>query len=65
MIAEQKDRSAANMHIRAFGIGAEHALTDRGNIVLRAAYNQEHDADPLALVGTTDKLFKLDIRYMW
>jgi hypothetical protein len=36
-----------------------------GNVVLRASYNQEHDGDPLALVGTTDKLFKLDIRYMW
>lgn len=53
------------MHTRAWGIGAEHALTDRGNVVMRAAFTQEHDGDPLALAGTTDKLFKLDIRYMW
>jgi len=54
-----------NMHTRAFGIGAEHALTEKGNIVLRGAFTQEHDGDPVALVGTTDKLFRLDIRYMW
>lgn len=53
------------MHTRAWGVGAEHALTDLGNVVLRGTYNQEHDADPLALVGTTDKLFKVDLRYMW
>ena len=53
------------MHTRAWGIGGEHALTSLGNVVLRAAYNQEHDGDPVALVGTTDKLFRLDIRYMW
>jgi hypothetical protein len=53
------------MHTRAWGIGGERALTTLGNVVLRASYNQEHDGDPVALVGTTDKLFKLDIRYMW
>jgi hypothetical protein len=53
------------MHTQAWGIGGEHALSKLGNIVLRAAYNQEHDGDPVALAGTTDKLFKLDIRYMW
>jgi hypothetical protein len=53
------------MHTRAFGIGAEHALTQTGNIVVRAAYNQEHDADPVAQMGSTDKLFKLDFRFMW
>ncbi len=53
------------MHTRAWGIGGERALTPLGNVVLRASYNQEHDADPVALAGTTDKLFKLDIRYMW
>jgi hypothetical protein len=54
-----------NVHTRAWGIGAEHALTQLGNIVLRAAYNQEHDADPVAVLGTTDKLFKVDFRFMW
>ncbi len=54
-----------NMHTRAWGFGAEHALTQEGNIVARATYNQEHDGDPLALLGATDKLFKLDFRFMW
>jgi hypothetical protein len=53
------------MHTRAWGIGAEHALTDLGNVVARAAYTQEHDGDALALTGTTDKLFKFDVRFMW
>ena len=53
------------MHTRAWGIGAEHALTTRGNVVARATYNQEHDGDPVALVGTTDKKFMFDVRVMW
>lgn len=53
------------VHTRAWGIGAEHALTERGNVVARAAYNQEHDADPVGLLGSTDKLFRLDFRFMW
>jgi hypothetical protein len=53
------------MHTRAWAIGGERALTQLGNVVLRAAYTQEHDGDPVALVGSTDKLFKVDIRYMW
>jgi hypothetical protein len=71
VIMARLDRSTAsvtgqpNMHTRAWGFGAEHALTQRGNIVLRGNFSQEHDGDPVALVGTTDKLFRLDIRYMW
>ena len=53
------------VHTRAFGIGAEHALTPTGNIIVRGTYNQEHDADPVAGLGTTDKLVKLDFRFMW
>ncbi len=46
------------MHTQAWGIGGEHALTSMGNVVLRAAFTQEHDGDPVALAGTTDKLFR-------
>jgi hypothetical protein len=53
------------MHNRSWGIGAEHALTQLGNIVGRISYNQEHDGDPVALLGSTDKLLKLDFRFMW
>jgi hypothetical protein len=55
----------ATMPSQAWGIGGEHALTSLGNVVVRATYNQEHDGDPVALAGTTDKLFRFDIRYMW
>jgi hypothetical protein len=71
VIMARVDRGTASispqptMHTRAWGIGAEHALTPVGNIVARVSYNQEHDGDPLALLGTTDKLFKLDFRFMW
>jgi hypothetical protein len=57
--------SNPTMHTQSWGIGGERALTKLGNVVLRAAYNQEHDGDPVALAGTTDKRFKMDIRYMW
>src|ERR1017187_1682432 len=53
------------VHTRAWGLGLEHSMTQTGNVVLRASYNQEHDADPVALLGSTDKLFKLDFRFMW
>lgn len=71
VIMARADRGTATIapnptvHTRAFGIGMEHALTQTGNIVVRAAYNQEHDADPIALLGTTDKVFRLDFRFMW
>jgi hypothetical protein len=53
------------VHTIAWGIGAERALTERGNVVARAAYTQEHDGDPVGLTGSTDKLFRLDFRFMW
>ena len=53
------------MITQAWGIGGEQALTSLGNVILRATFNQEHDGDPVALVGTTDKNFMVDIRYMW
>jgi hypothetical protein len=52
-------------HTRVWGIGVEHSLTEMGNVVVRASYNQEHVGDPVALLGSTDKLFKLDFRFMW
>jgi hypothetical protein len=61
----QKAGLNPTMHTQAWGVGAERALTQMGNIVLRATYNQEHDGDPVSLVGTTDKLFKVDFRFMW
>lgn len=71
VIMARADRGTAQIlpnptvHTRAWGFGAEHALTERGNVIARATYSQEHDADPVALLGTTDKLFRLDFRFMW
>ncbi len=49
----------------AWGIGGEKALTDLGNVVVRATYNHERDTDPVSGSVTTDKLFKVDLRLMW
>ena len=54
-----------SVHDRAWGVGAEYAMTKVGNVIVRGTYNQEHDADPVALTGATDKLVKLDFRFIW
>lgn len=53
------------VHTEAWGVGSEKALTDRGNVVLRATYNHERDTDPVAGDSFIDKLFKIDLRLMW
>jgi hypothetical protein len=52
-------------HATAWALGGEKALTDMGNVVLRATYGHERDTDPASGSVTTDKLFKLDLRLMW
>jgi hypothetical protein len=49
----------------AWGVGGEKALTELGNVVLRATYNHERDTDPVSGAVLTDKLFKIDLRLMW
>ncbi|HEU5457960.1 MAG TPA: hypothetical protein VFU68_05030 [Terracidiphilus sp.] len=61
----QKIAPQPSMATIGWGLGVEQALTERGNVVARAAYTQEHDGDPLGLTGSTDKLFRLDFRFMW
>jgi hypothetical protein len=43
----------------------EYSMTKIGNVILRATYNQEHDSDPVAVMGATDKLGKVDVRFIW
>jgi hypothetical protein len=55
---------------KAFAVGAEHALTERGNVVARAAYTREKDTNWLSSGGAitlpgVDNHFMLDIRLMW
>ncbi len=52
-------------HTQAWALGGEKALTDLGNVVIRATYSHERDTDPVSGSVTTDKLFKLDLRLMW
>ncbi len=49
----------------AWAIGGEKALTDLGNVVIRASYSHQRDTDPVSGSVTRDKLFKLDLRVMW
>ena len=53
------------VHDRAWGAGVEYSFTALGNIIMRGSYNQEHDADPVSLMGSTDKLIKVDTRFIW
>jgi hypothetical protein len=50
---------------QAWALGGEKALTDLGNVIIRATYTHERDTDPVSGSVTTDKLFKLDLRLMW
>ncbi|HYW43325.1 MAG TPA: hypothetical protein VE959_10750 [Bryobacteraceae bacterium] len=52
-------------HTDAWSLGSEKALTELGNVVLRAAYSHERDQDPVSGSVVTDKLFKIDVRLMW
>lgn len=52
-------------HTSAWSVGGEKALTDMGNVVIRATYNHERDADPISGSAVTDKLFRIDLRLMW
>jgi len=61
----QSIAKAPAVHTDAWGIGASKALTQLGNVVLRATYNHERDTDPVSGSVSTDKLFKLDLRLMW
>jgi len=52
-------------HTEAWALGGEKALTQLGNVVVRATYTHERDTDPVSGSVSTDKLFKIDLRLMW
>jgi hypothetical protein len=52
-------------HSQAWGIGGQIALTELGNVIVRAAYTHERTVDPVSGSLSRDKLFKADIRFMW
>jgi len=49
----------------SWGVGGLHALTEQGNVVIRATYNHERDTDPVSGAVNTDKLLRVDLRLMW
>jgi hypothetical protein len=53
------------VHTTAWAIGGQKALTELGNVILRASYGHQHNEDPVSGSLTTDKLFKIDLRLMW
>jgi hypothetical protein len=52
-------------HTSAWNVGSEKALTEIGNVVVRATYGHERDQDPVSGAVVTEKLFKFDVRVMW
>ncbi len=61
----QKIPATGPTHTNGWGVGGQKALTDLGNVVLRARYMHERDVDPVSASLSTDKLFKIDVRLMW
>jgi hypothetical protein len=62
---KQSVGSGTATHTSAWSIGSEKALTELGNVVVRATYGQERDQDPVSGSAVLDKLFKIDVRLMW
>ena len=61
----QNTTGTGRTHTYAWGVGAQKALTQLGNVIIRGSYNYGHDQDPVSSTVSTDKLFKLDLRIMW
>ncbi len=61
----QRITSGPRANSEAWGVGSEKALTELGNVVVRATYNFERDTDPVSGSAVSDKLFKVDLRLMW
>jgi hypothetical protein len=62
---KQSVASGPANHTQAWSFGSEKALTELGNVVVRATYGHERDQDPVSGAVIMDKLFKLDVRVMW
>jgi hypothetical protein len=62
---KQRIGSGPLNHTDAWSFGSEKALTELGNVVVRATYGHERDQDPVSGSAILDKLFKLDVRVMW
>ena len=61
----QKVAAGPVTRTEVWSVGADKAITERGNVIVRAAYSQERDTDPVLRTSATDKLFKVDFRFAW
>ncbi|PYT31575.1 MAG: hypothetical protein DMG58_11885 [Acidobacteria bacterium] len=61
----QNTTGTGRTHASAWGVGAQKALTQLGNVIIRGSYNHERDQDPVSGAVSTNKLFMLDLRIMW
>ncbi len=61
----QNVTGSGHTHTHAWGFGAQKALTQLGNVIIRGSYNREHDQDPVSGAVSNDNLFRLDLRIMW
>jgi hypothetical protein len=61
----QSTTGTGRTHSSAWGVGAQKALTDLGNVIIRGSYNHERDQDPVSAAVSTDKILRLDLRIMW
>ena len=52
-------------HTEEWGVGGIKALTELGNVFVRATYNHQRFTDPVSGSSTPVKLFKLDMRFTW
>jgi hypothetical protein len=50
---------------QGWSVGASHALTQRGNVVIRSTFGYEKDFDPSTQSTNKDKHFEVDLRLMW
>lgn len=62
---KQSIGGAPPTYIGAWNIGSEKALTELGNVVVRATYGQDLNHDPVSGALFSDKLFRFDVRLMW
>jgi hypothetical protein len=61
----QDTTDTGRTHSSVWGVGAQKALTELGNVIIRGSYNHERDQDPVSAAVSTGKLFMLDLRIMW
>lgn len=61
----QKISDSGRTRVTVWGVGAQKALTSLGNIIIRGSYTHEHAQDPISSEFASDKMLRVDLRWMW